>query len=249
MEIIEIYRMPDEAYNKNEPWGIQNIENVEFDGKDKLPENLKAVLEEYITVTDGTDYWAAVGKNTVDIILNVVKEFIPDFTMEFDEVYRGNLYANVDIDKLIEYAKNSDDFIIEEETINDKLAFEVIESLLRKSSHFKDNIFLELMTEAVNQENVYNYLKIDLEQFIEDYNLIFEPEIIDIDELQYYATDDEQHYHWIKDVPGQQKFNFKYENLLRESILKESLNNAVYKDKMDSNAIKRYIKKISQQEL
>ena len=94
--------MPDEAYNKNEPWGIQKIENVEFDGKDKLPENLKSVLEEYITVTDGTDYWDAVGKNMVEIILKVVKDFIPDFTMEFDEVYRGYLYAQADIDKLIE---------------------------------------------------------------------------------------------------------------------------------------------------
>ena len=40
MEIIKIFDMPDEAYNKNEPWGIQKIENVEFDGKDKLPEKL-----------------------------------------------------------------------------------------------------------------------------------------------------------------------------------------------------------------
>ena len=127
MEIIKIFDMPDEAYNKNEPWGIQKIENVEFDGKDKLPENLKSVLEEYITVTDGTDYWDAVGKNMVEIILKVVKDFIPDFTMEFDEVYRGYLYAKADIDKLIDYAKKSDDFIVDENLLEYKLAFEVID--------------------------------------------------------------------------------------------------------------------------
>ena len=246
MEIIKIFDMPDEAYNKNEPWGIQKIENIEFDGKDKLPENLKSVLEEYITVTDGTDYWDAVGKNMVEIILKVVKDFIPDFTMEFDEVYRGYLYAKADIDKLVDYAKKSNDFIVDENLLEYKLAFEVIDSLLHKSSHFKDNIFLELMTEAVNQENVYKCLKIDLEQFIEDYGLVFEPEIMDIDELQYYATDDERHYHWIKDAQGQQKLNLKYEDFLRESMFKESLNDVAYKDKMNSNTIKKYIKKISQ---
>ena len=246
MEIIKIFDMPDEAYYKDETWGIPKIENVEFDGKDKLPENLKSVLEEYITVTDGTDYWDAVGKNMVEIILKVVKDFIPDFTMEFDEVYRDELYANVDTDKLVDYAKKSDDFIIEEKFLKHKLAFEVIDSLLYKSSHFKNNIFLELMTEAVNQENVYKCLKIDLEQFIEDYGLVFEPEIMDINELQYYATDDEKHYYWIKESPGQQKLNLKYEDFLRESMFKESLNDVAYKDKMDSNTIKKYIKKISQ---
>ena len=246
MEIIRISDMPDVAYHKNEPWGIPKIENVEFDGKDKLPKNLKSVLEDYITVTDGTDYWDAVGKNMVEIILKVIKDFIPDFTMEFDEVYRGYLYAKADIDKLIDYAKKSDDFIVEENLLEYKLAFEVIGSLLHKSSHFKDNIFLELMNEAVNQENVYKCLKIDLEQFIEDYGLVFEPEIMDIDELQYYATDDEKHYHWIKESPGQQKLNLKYEDFLRESMFKESLNDVAYKNKMNSNTIKKYIKQISQ---
>ena len=202
-----LIELPSFSYNSENLYGIHKVDELDIDGKEKLPNNLKAVLSDYIVAEDIDDYWTEMGKSVVEIIKPMFKKV--GCNIEFSESYRNKIYVLIDS---IEPLKK----FVEDETKDERIFKKATSKILKENDFNYEDAFQK----ATHSKNVLKCLRVDLETFIEDYELEFTPEITDINELQYYVTDDEEHYRWIKDAPGQQKLNLKYESI---SKLNEAL--------------------------